>query len=225
MSDRIRVLVADDHAATRRDICAAVAADERFTVCAEAEDAMTAISAAVEHLPDICLIDVRMPGSGIAATWEITARLPETKVVILTVSRYDEDLLAALRAGAAGYLWKDIDPARLPHALADVFAGEAALPRSLVARLLEEFRDRAPRRRALVGSDNVERLTSREWQVLELLRMDLSTAQIASRLVLSQATVRSHIASILRKLRATDRAAVKRMLADGWETSLGEKGR
>ncbi len=109
-----------------------------------ASNASEAVDAATRERPDLCLLDIRMPGSGIAAAWEITARLPETKVVMLTVSRDDDDLFAALRAGASGYLLKDTDPARLAHALDDVLAGEAAIPRSLVARLAEEFRERGP---------------------------------------------------------------------------------
>ena len=203
-----RVLIADDHPPTRDDIKATLDADDRFEVCALAGDAAEAVEAATREHPDLCLLDIRMPGSGIAAAWEITARLPETKVVMLTVSRDDDDLFAALRAGASGYLLKDIDPERLPHALEDVLAGDAAIPRALVSRLVGEFRDRGPRRRTILSG--AEPLTSREWQVLELLRRDLSTAEIARRLVLSQATVRSHVAAILRKLRVPDRAALRR---------------
>jgi DNA-binding NarL/FixJ family response regulator len=203
-----RVLLADDHPPTREDIRRTLETDGRFEVCAVAADAAEAVDAAARERPDLCVLDIRMPGSGIAAAWEITARLPQTKVVMLTVSHDDDDLLAALRAGASGYLLKDTDPGRLPLALEDVLAGEAAIPRSLVARLVREFRDRGPRRRAVLGP---EPLTSREWEVLELLREERSTAQIAERLVLSHATVRSHVAAILRKLRVPDRAALVRL--------------
>jgi DNA-binding NarL/FixJ family response regulator len=203
-----RVLLADDHAPTRDDIRRTLESDGRFEVCATVSDAAEAVEAAARERPDLCLLDIRMPGSGIAAAWEITARLPATKVVMLTVSRDDDDLFAALRAGASGYLLKDTDPARLAPALQDVLAGEAAIPRSLVARLVGEFRDRGPRRRAVLAS---EPLTSREWEVLELLRREHSTAEIAARLVLTPATVRSHVAAILRKLRVPDRASLVRL--------------
>jgi DNA-binding NarL/FixJ family response regulator len=203
-----RVLLADDHAPTREDIRQTLESEGRFEVCAVASDAAEAVDAAAKQRPDLCLLDIHMPGGGIAAAWEITARLPETKVVMLTVSRDDDDLFAALRAGASGYLLKDTDPKRLAPALADVLAGEAAIPRALVARLVGEFRDRGPRRRAVLSS---EPLTSREWEVLELIRRGLSTAQIAEKLVLSQATVRSHVAAILRKLRVQDRASLVRL--------------
>ncbi len=207
---QISVLIADDHMPTRRDVRAALEANPDFRVCAEASDASGAVDAAIREAPDVCLLDINMPGSGIAAAWEITSRLPDTRVVMLTVSREDDDLFDALRAGAAGYLLKDTDPARLPLALLDVVKGDAAIPRDLVARLVGEFRDRGPRRRALLGNDVNGHLTSREWEVLELLRDGLTTGDIAEKLYISQATARSHIAAILKKLRVPDRrAAIK----------------
>ena len=208
----IRVLIADDHAPTRADVRATLEADPRFLVVADVADAPAAIDAAIHKRPGLCLLDIRMPGSGIAAAWEITARLPEAKVVMLTVSRDDDHLFAALRAGAAGYLLKDIDPERLPEALRDVVDGEAAIPRWLVARLVDDVRDRGARRRKLVPGELGTQLTSREWEVLDLLRRDLKTHDIARRLDLSQATVRSHVASILKKLRVPDREAAIRLL-------------
>ena len=211
----IRVLIADDHTPTRADVRAALEADGRFEICAEASDASEAVEAAVRERPHICLLDIHMPGSGVAAAWEITARLPETKVVMLTVSQDADDLFAALRTGAAGYLLKDMDPERLPHALHDVVQGEAAMPRTLVARVLGEFQDRSARRRKLLPpADGQQQLTSREWQVLELLRQGLTTAQIARRLVLSAATVRSHVASIVTKLRVPDRESAVRLFEE-----------
>jgi DNA-binding NarL/FixJ family response regulator len=209
----VRVVIADDHAPTREDVRIALEEDPRFVVVAEAPDAFGAIEAAVREQPELCLLDVHMPGGGAKATWEISARLPTTKIVMLTVSRDDTDLFAALQAGAAGYLLKDMDPARLPHALADVLEGRAALPRALVARLIDEFRDRSPRRRTVVaGDDPTSRLTSREWQVLDLMRQDMSNSQIARRLSLSPVTVRTHVNSILKKMDAPDRETLLREL-------------
>lgn len=210
MTVRIRVLLADDHAPTRADIRATLE-EGGFEVVADVADAAAAVEAAVRERPDVCLLDIRMPGSGIGAAWEITARLPATKVVMLTVSRDDEHLIAALRAGASGYLLKDIDPGRLPSALKGVLEGEAAIPRTLVARLVEDFRDRGGRRRKLVGDDLAAQLTSREWEVLDLMRKGFGTNDIAKRLTLSQVTVRSHIAGILRKLRVRDRESAVRL--------------
>jgi len=207
----IRVLVANDHPSTRADLRTALEQDERFVVCADVADAAAAVQAAVRERPDLCLLDIRMSGSGIAATREITSRLPETKVVIFTVSRDDRDLFDALRAGAVGYLLKETDPARLPHALYDVLDGEAAIPRRLVARLVTEFREHGPRRRAVLNKAGGYDLTSREWEVLDLLRQGQSTAEIAELLFVSRVTVRSHIAAILKKLRVSDRASLRRL--------------
>jgi two-component system, NarL family, nitrate/nitrite response regulator NarL len=214
MTARWRVLVADDHAPTREDIRAAVDSDPRFTVVALAGDAAEAIQAALRERPDLALLDMRMPGSGAAAAWEITARLPATRAVMLTVSRSDEDLFAALRAGVSGYLLKDMPFDEIGDELAQVLDGRVALPPELVTRLVDEFRDSAPRRRALVGQRGGAQLTSREWQVLDLLRQGLATSEIARRLFVSPATVRSHVAAVLRKLRVPDRNSAIRLFDD-----------
>lgn len=208
----VRVVIADDHAPTREHIRDVLEAETDFDVCAEAPDAPGAIAAALRDKPDICLLDIRMPGSGVAAAWEITARMPATRVVMLTVSRDDSDLFAALRAGASGYLLKDLDPSRLAQELRVVMAGEVALPAGLVTRLAAEFRDRSPRRRRIVAAPQLPPLTSREWEVLELLRRGDTTAEIASTLSVSPATVRSHVAGILHKLRVPDRETAVRLL-------------
>jgi DNA-binding NarL/FixJ family response regulator len=210
MSDEqpFRVVIADDHAPSREDIRMALERDPRFDVVADAPDAFAAIELALRERPDVCLLDIHMPGGGVAATWEISARLPQAKIVMLTVSREERDLFAALRAGADGYLLKDMDPRRLPQALDEVMRGVAAVPRPLLAGLVREFRDRGPRRRTAVAEGLESQLTSREWQVLDLVREDLPTSEIARRLVLSPVTVRTHINSISRKLQVRDRQAL-----------------
>ncbi len=201
----IRALIADDHAPVRAGVRSALEAGG-FVVCAEAADAAGALEGALRERPDVCLLDVHMPGSGIEAAARIAHQLPEAAVVMLTVSRNDADLFDALRAGASGYLLKDMDPERLPHALRGVLAGEAAFPRALVARMVDEFRERGRRRRLpVVGTRGVE-LTSREWEVLQLMREGLKTDEIAGRLFISQVTVRRHVGGILRKLRVSSRA-------------------
>jgi DNA-binding NarL/FixJ family response regulator len=205
----LRALIADDHEATRDDVRCVLGDDDRFLVCAVVADAAQAVQAAVRERPDVCLLDVRMPGNGVAAAWEITARLPDTKIVMLTVSDEDADLFAALRAGADGYLLKTMDFRRLPDALAGVCSGEAAIQRTLVARVLVRFRGREPRWRRVIGGETAgQRMTSREWEVLELLVQGRSTAQIAEELVISASAVRVHIAATVRKLQLPDRAAV-----------------
>ena len=202
----VSVLVADDHARTRAMVRAALERSGEFRVCAEAPDSDSAVDAARTWRPDVCLLDINMPGSGIAAAARITAALPETAVVMLTVSRQDEDLFDALRAGASGYLLKGMDENAIGDALHRVLAGESPLPGSLVARLVEEFRDREHRRVA-VPDAQAARLTGREWDVLELMRKGCSTLVISRRLFISQTTVRSHVSAILRKLGVSDREA------------------
>ncbi|HWC13706.1 MAG TPA: response regulator transcription factor [Actinomycetota bacterium] len=213
----MKVVIADDHPPQRAGIRGALE-DAGFDVLAEVGDAKAAVEAAVEYRPDVALLDIHMPGSGIWAAARITEAAPETAVVMLTVSRDDGDLFAALRAGAAGYLLKDTDPDRLPRALEGVLNGEAALPRTLVARLMDEFRTQGRGGRSLLGADGRSKLTSREIEILELLREGLSTKDIAERLFVTPVTVRTHIASLLKKLKVPDRAAAVRLI-EGDENS------
>ena len=122
----LRVLIADDHAPSRDDVREALERDHRFGACLLAADAAEAIQAAVRERPDVCLLDIRMPGNGLAAAWEIAARLPQTKIVMLTVCDDDADLFAALRAGADGYLLKTMNLQQLPDMLDGIFSGGAA---------------------------------------------------------------------------------------------------
>lgn len=207
----MRVVIADDHPPQRLGVRAALEAGG-FEVVAEAGDASGAHAAALEHRPDVCLLDIHMPGNGIKAAAQITSELPEVAVVMLTVSRNDDDLFDALRAGASGYLLKDIDPSRLPEELRGVLKGEAALPRTLVSRLMDEFRGRERKRRLpIVGRREVQ-LTSKEWEVLDLMRDDLSTKEMAERLFVSPVTVRTHISQILKKLQVKSRAEALKLL-------------
>ena len=202
---QLRVLVADDHAPTREDLRWALT-QGGMQVCAEVSDAAHAVQLALETSPDICLLDVRMPGGGIAAAWEISARLPTTKVVMLSVSDEDTDLFNALRAGAVGYLVKDLDLRLLPRALRDVANGKAAIPRSLVARMVKQFHTNEPRfRTTAMPTDLGPRLTSREWDVLAALSEGLSTREISRRLQIKPSGVRAHISALVHKLGAADR--------------------
>ncbi|MPZ73412.1 MAG: response regulator [Nitriliruptorales bacterium] len=212
VASNLRITLADDHPPTRAGVRRALEL-AGWEVVSEGGDARSAIDAALEHRPDVVLLDIHMPGGGIPAAEVIANALPETSVVMLTVSRNDADLFNALRVGASGYLLKDMDPDRLALALEGVIRGEAALPRSLVARLMEEFRGRGRRRMTLPNRRAVS-LTSREWEVLEAMGEGQRTAEIAQRLGVSSVTVRTHVSAILRKLKVPDRAAAVRLLAE-----------
>lgn len=208
--ERLSVVIADDHAPMRAGIRGALVADG-FTVSGEAATAGQAVELVKARRPDVCLLDIHMPGNGIAAAAQIAVMAPETAVVMLTVSQTDEDLFDSLRAGARGYLLKTMDPDRLGAALRGVLSGQAALPRELAARVLEEFRT-APGRKVFPSRRRQQTLTSRETEIMQLLQQGLSTTDIAKRLFVSPATVRVHISGVLKKLQATDRATALRML-------------
>ena len=210
MTAPTRVLLADDHPQMRDRVRQALEAGG-FEVCAEAPNAVKAVEMALECRPDVVLLDIHMPGNGIRAAKEVTDQLPEAAVVMLTQSRDDADLFDALRAGASGYLLKDMDTDRLPDALRGVLAGEAAIPRTLVAQILDTFRTPKVRRFGR-KSKAAQLLTAREWEVMELLSEGLSTEDVAARMFISPTTVRVHLSSVLRKLRVKDRNTAFEML-------------
>ena len=204
----IRVVLADDHAPVRVQIREALEAGG-CEVCGEATTAEEAVALTMECEPDVVLLDIHMPGNGITAARQISQEFPQTAVVMLTASNDDDDLFEALRAGASGYLLKDIDPRRLSSALRGVLAGEAAMPPKVVARVLEEFR--APQR-LFSRRSPADKLTPREREVMELLGEGRSTEAVARQLGLSPTTVRVHVSSVLRKLHVTDRKTAFRII-------------
>ncbi len=214
MSETLRVVLADDHAPTRAGVREALEG-QSCQVVAEASSAEGALRAAVEHRPDVCVLDIHMPGSGILAAADITQQVPDTAVVMLTASADEEDLFAALRAGASGYLVKEMDPARLGPALRSVLAGESVLPRWLVQKVATELRGRPRRRIPLPHRPKGVELTDREAEILDLMAEGLTTEQMAERLFVAKVTVRTHISALLRKLRVPDRQAAVRLLRGG----------
>jgi DNA-binding NarL/FixJ family response regulator len=207
----VRVLIADDDRATRSGVRMALAG-HGFEVCAEADSADAAFEAARRERPDVCLVEAGLPGGGVAAAERILRARSETVVVMLSAAVDEEQLFAAVRAGARGYLLKDMDPARLSMALRGVLRGEAALPRVLMGAVLDELRAREHGRHASELSRLGVQLTSRERQVLELLEQGLETAEIGGRLSISAITVRRHVSEVLRKLGAPDRESALRLL-------------
>lgn len=224
-TQKLCVLIADDHAPTRRRLCQ-VLEKRGFQVCAEASNAVHAIQRALETKPDICLLEARMRGGGVAAAWEIAARLPTTKIVMLAVSDEDGDFFSALRAGAVGYLDKDIDPHSLARALRDVAEGTPAIPRALVGRIVAQVRSKDPRFRATaVDGDPARRLTSREWDVLAALAEGLSTREIATRLQLTPGGARAHVSFLVHKLGVANRAEAVAFFRETTDRSTRALGR
>jgi DNA-binding NarL/FixJ family response regulator len=202
----LRVLIADDHAPTLVGIRWALE-HAGMQVVAEETNGPDAVLAAVRTQPDVALLDVNMPGgSGIEAAAQIAREVPGTAVVMLSSVARDQDLFAALLAGARGFLLKDTDPDRLAFALEGVMKGEAALPRTLMARLIDEFRLRESAHRPLIGPTGA-RLSEREQEVLQLMADGLPTRQLAERLGISGVTVRRHVSALVEKLGVADRAA------------------
>jgi DNA-binding NarL/FixJ family response regulator len=211
MSAAPTVVIADDHPPIRLGVRMALMRSG-FRVLAEAADGDGAVEAVLRERPDLCLLDVRMPGGGIEAAGRLASLAPATAVVMLTVSASAEDLLASLRAGARGYLPKDMSPDRLPAALHGVLKGEAALPRTFVGRMLHEMRGLPAPGPTPVRVGDVE-LTTRESEILRMLRSGLSTVEIGERLALSPVTVRRHISTGAAKLGADGRDDALRAIA------------
>ena len=205
-----RIVIADDHQVTRLGVRMALV-DGGFDVVGEAADGAGAIKSVLAKRPDVCLLDIYMPGSGLEAARTITAKAPETSIVMLTVSDATDDVLAALRAGAVGYLPKDTRPERLPAALCGVLKGEAALPRALVGRVLSEFRGLSAVAADPVRVGEVE-LSSRESEILRLLSAGKTTLEIGELLSLSPITVRRHVSTGVAKLGVADRDAAMRAI-------------
>jgi DNA-binding NarL/FixJ family response regulator len=212
-AEPIRVLVASERRATRAAVRAALEPDAR---CLEAGTVRAAIDRAVGGDVDVCLIDARMKGDGIAAAGVIRERRPEARIVVLAPFEDEAELLEAVSAGAVGYLGDEVDPARLASIVRGVVEGEAVVPRRLVSRLLEELRFREGGRRTLRTRRGAVELTRREWQVLDLLEEGRSTREIAARLLISEVTVRRHVSLLIQRLEVRDRTeAVELLRATG----------
>ncbi|WP_020501525.1 response regulator [Sciscionella marina] len=201
----ISILLADDEAMIRAGIAAILAHDPRLEVIAESEDGHQAVEAAQNRRPDVALLDIRMPGlDGLAATAEITRTVPETAVVILTTFGEEANILAALGAGAHGFLLKSGDPHELLTGVHAVAEGASYLSPPIAHRLITHL---GPHRlaRTAAARSALDSLTARERAVLGLLAAGHSNAQIADRLHLAEGTVKAHVSTILTRLDADNR--------------------
>jgi DNA-binding NarL/FixJ family response regulator len=211
----LRVMIVDDHPLVRSAVARALVADN-MVVVAEASNAEEALEIAPKVAPDVLLLDIALPGmSGVQLVRELAPRLPGTKIVMLTVSASDRDVLDALRHGASGYLTKDVSPEALARAVRATQTDELVMPRRLAGRLIARLvRRGSPDPPA--EDPGVEGLTQRENDVLRLLADGLSDRDIATALTISTRTVESHVSSILHKLGARNRSeAAKRYRDDG----------
>jgi DNA-binding NarL/FixJ family response regulator len=201
----IRVLLCDDQALVRSGFRMILEAREDLEVVGEAEDGVQALELTWRLLPDVVLMDVRMPRlDGVEATRRLVAAGSEARVLILTTFDLDEYVFEALRAGASGFLLKDVQPAQLVDAVRVVAHGEALLAPTVTRRLLDRFARSLPGAPEPPAPELAE-LTDREREVLALLAEGLSNAELAERLFLSETTVKTHVSSILRKLGLRDR--------------------
>lgn len=205
---KIRLMLVDDHILFRKGLAALISSRPDLEVVGEAGDGNEAIEAAATLKPDLILMDIHMPGcNGIDATRAIRAEQPNTRIVILTVSDDEEDLYGAIRAGAQGYLLKNLRPESLFEMIQDAIRGEAPISPGIAAKILEEL-GRSRERERDETPDGSQLLTQREREILTLVVDGASNKEIAQRLHITEGTVKNHLHHILEKLHLENRVQV-----------------
>jgi DNA-binding NarL/FixJ family response regulator len=205
-TEPIRVLVVDDHALFRRGLQMVLGAEDDIEVVGEASDGTEALKVAAETTPDIVLMDVRMPRrGGIDATMAIKDAVPSTKIIMLTISDEEGDLFDAIKAGAMGYLLKEISIEEVASAVRAVFTGQSLISPSMASKLLNEFATMVRKDDDRQQQVPTPRLTDREMEVLKLVAKGMNNRDIAKKLFISENTVKNHIRNILEKLQLHSR--------------------
>src|SRR5438270_5446222 len=216
MSEQIRVVVADDHPLFREGVVTSLRSMEDINVVGQAENADEAVRVVREELPDLALLDVTMPGGGIEAARKIAAACPATRIVMLTVSEDEDDLLAAMKAGASGYVLKGVSARELASVVRSVSGGDVYVAPSLAWGLLREMS--SPQAQV---SDPLAELSTRERQVLELVAGGLSNQEIGMKLGLAEKTIKHYMTNILTKLQVRSRVEAALLAA---KVGLGQNG-
>ena len=201
MDERITVLLVDDHEVVRKGLRASLEARSDFMVVAEADSGEAAVSLASEHVPDVVLMDLIMPGmGGVEAARKVKNISPRTHIIVLTSYHEDEHIFPALQAGATSYILKDVKMNELAKAIKGAAQGEATLDARVATRVIQELHGARHAERRLVTT-----LTDRELQILKLIAEGMSNSNIATQLVISESTVKGHVSNILSKLHLADR--------------------
>ena len=206
-----RVLVAGHDSATFNGIRMALE-EAGIVVCGQVASAAELIEAVTRLEPEVCLVDVDIPGGGLVAAAEMRAWKSSVAVIMLAPDLNEEDFLKAMAVGAIGYLPKSISAKRLPAVVRAVLLGEPAIPRPLVAVLMNRLRGGGAKRHLVVPDGRGVDLTSREWEVLDCMREGLSTREIAAKLLIADVTVRRHIGAVLKKLHVQSRREALELL-------------
>jgi DNA-binding NarL/FixJ family response regulator len=214
----VKILVVDDHSILREGLKVVLSRESDFKIVGEAADGSEAVKKAMDLKPDVILMDIRMPYSGLQATMDITQALPDTKILIITVSDTEADLVEAVKAGARGYLLKGMGAEELVAAVRTVAAGGAIFTPSIASKLLEDFKA------DLTKNSNDVSLTTREMDVLALVANGASNKEIAKKLNVSEPTVKAHLRNVLSKLHMKNRSQAAVYASQRkWLSSLPDK--
>jgi DNA-binding NarL/FixJ family response regulator len=216
MTAPIRAVVVDDHPLFREGVTRSLEESGQFMIAAQGGSADDAVRLVTEFNPDIVLLDLSMPGGGIHAAARIAQQAPDVKVVVLTVSEANDDIMAALKAGAKGYVLKGVGSAALVEIMQGIANGESYVSPSLAARLLTEMRLRPP---PSLADDPLSTLTEREEQILRLVAQGMSNKEVGRKLDLQEKTIKHHMTRILEKLHVRNRTEAAMLLRE----AAGEK--